>query len=106
VMGRGLENDSAQTMAFATVGAAELAFVFSCRSATEPPWRLPSNRYLLGAVAASASALAAIIYLPFLQAPFSTSALGPLEVAGVLACAALPAAAAELVKAAQRRRGR
>jgi hypothetical protein len=49
-----MAGDTAQTMAFATVALAELAFVFSCRSAAEASWHLPRNGYLLGAVGASA----------------------------------------------------
>ena len=102
LIGRVIAGDSAQTMAFATVALAELAFVFSCRSAAEASWRLPRNGYLLGAVGASAAVLAAIVYLPFLHEPLSTDALGAVEAVVVLALAAVPAAATELAKALNR----
>jgi P-type Ca2+ transporter type 2C len=103
VIGRELDSDAAQTMAFATVAVAELGFVFSCRSTSQPPWRLPTNRYLLASVAASAAVLVAVVYLPFLHSPFGTHALGLVEAAIVAAFAAVPATATEVTKAIARR---
>jgi hypothetical protein len=90
-------------MAFATVGLAELAFVFSCRSALVAPWRLPSNAYLTGSVAASTLLLVLAVYLPVHEA-LGTVPLQPAEVAVVPGLAAMPFAAVELAKAVLRRR--
>ena len=53
MVGRALGGGAGQTMAFLTVGLAELAFVFSCRSVLRPAWQVPRNAYLNGGVAAS-----------------------------------------------------
>jgi Ca2+-transporting ATPase len=104
LVGREL-GDGGQTMAFATVGLAELAFVFSCRSAFVAPWRLPRNSYLMASVAASVLLLALAIYVPAHEA-FGTVALGPLEVCVVVGLALIPFAAVELAKATVRRHSR
>jgi Ca2+-transporting ATPase len=102
LVGREL-GDGGQTMAFATVGLAELAFVFSCRSALVAPWQLPRNAYLTGSVAASTLLLVLAVYLPVHEA-LGTVPLQPVEVAVVLGLAAIPFAAVELAKAVLRRR--
>jgi Ca2+-transporting ATPase len=104
LVGREL-GDGGQTMAFATVGLAELAFVFSCRSALIAPWRLPRNAYLTGSVAASTVLLVLAVYLPVHEA-LGTVPLQPLELSIVVTLAAVPFAAVELAKAAVRRRRR
>jgi len=100
--GRALGEGSAQTMAFATVALAELAFVFACRSESVHAWREPWNGALVGAALVSAAFVAAVVYAPFLNAPFATVPLGPLELAVVLVLALVPAAGAELAKALHR----
>jgi Ca2+-transporting ATPase len=87
-----------QTMAFATVALAELVLVFSCRSPREPAWRLPRNAYLLASVALSTVVVALAVYVPALQDPFSTAALGAWDAAIVVALALVPAAFAEAGK--------
>jgi Ca2+-transporting ATPase len=104
LVGREL-GDAGQTMAFATVGLAELAFVFSCRSPIAAPWRLPRNSYLTVSVAASLLLLALTIYLPA-HGALGTVALGPLEVCVVVGLALIPFAAVELAKATLRRHSR
>jgi P-type Ca2+ transporter type 2C len=104
LIGREMAGDTAQTMAFATVALAELGFVFSCRSANEAPWRLPTNRYLFAAVGASVAALGAVVYLPLLHDPFGTSPLGLVEAGTVIGLAVFPAAATEVAKLMARRR--
>jgi Ca2+-transporting ATPase len=96
--------EAAQTAAFATIALAELGFVFSCRSELLPSWRLVPNRWLGLAVVASLVVLAAIVYVPALQAPFGTVGLQSRELAVVVALAALPAVVAEIVKTVVRRR--
>jgi Ca2+-transporting ATPase len=87
-----------QTMAFATVALAEVMLVFSCRSPREPAWRLPRNAYLLASVALSAVVVALAVYVPALQEPFGTAALGAGDAAIVVALALVPAAFAEAGK--------
>jgi calcium-translocating P-type ATPase len=97
--GRALGDGAAQTMAFATIAAAELTLVFSVRSVRRPPWRLPRNGYLEAAVLASVALLVASIYLPALHEPLGTVSLGLVEVAIVAVLAAAPVVLVELVKA-------
>jgi P-type Ca2+ transporter type 2C len=105
-VGRALDGDAGQTMAFVTVGLAELGFVFSCRSVLQPAWRVPWNPYLGGGVAASLLVLVIAVYAP-LHGAFGTVPLSPVELLIALGLALLPVTAVELAKAALRaRRGR
>jgi calcium-translocating P-type ATPase len=101
--GRALGGGVAQTMAFATIALAQLVFVFSCRSVTEPALAGPRNRLLLLGVAASAGLLALAVYLPPLGDPFATVPLGAAEAGIVLGFALVPFACAEGAKALRRR---
>jgi Ca2+-transporting ATPase len=103
LMGRSLDGEASQTMAFATIALAELAVVFAVRSPIDPAWKSPSNGYLFMGVATSAMLLVAAIYLPALHEAFGTVALDPTEAAVVAAFAAVPFALAEAGKAALRR---
>jgi magnesium-transporting ATPase (P-type) len=98
------DDESAQTMAFATLACAELALVFAMRSPRTAAWRLPLNRWLVGSVAASAAVAALAVYLPALHGPLQTTTLGPGEAAVVIAFAVLPFVVVELAKALLRRR--
>jgi Ca2+-transporting ATPase len=104
LIGRGFGGDSAQTMTFATLALSELLLVFSIRSPTLIIWRLPPNRWLLAAVAASSSFLAAAVYLPQAHKPFVTVSLGVLPALTAVALAAVPALLVEFAKLAARRR--
>ncbi|HKP56872.1 MAG TPA: cation-translocating P-type ATPase [Polyangiales bacterium] len=76
----------AQTMAFNTVVFAALFTVFNARSDDRSAFRgMFSNPWLWGAIGVSLLAQVAVIYLPFLQAAFSTTAL---SVRDWLVCAA------------------
>jgi len=101
--GRALGGGVAQTMAFATVALAQLLFVFSCRSVTEPALAGPRNRFLLAGVAASTALLALLVYVPPLGDPFATVPLGAAEAGIVLGLALVPFAAAEGAKALRSR---
>ena len=92
-----------QTMAFSTVGLAELVLVFSLRSPRRPAWRLGGNPLLWAAVAGSLLLLGLCVYLPFVQEALATVALSPPELAIVALCALAPAAVVELAKARRRR---
>lgn len=102
LLGRAIEPEAAQTMAFAAVALSELAFVFSCRSVAEPAWRVPFNPHLAGGVILSTALLIVTIYVPALRAPFGTVALGPGESAATLGLATVPFLVVELAKAARR----
>jgi magnesium-transporting ATPase (P-type) len=104
VIGREAAPDAAQTMTFATVALAELAFVYCIRSPRDAAWRGPRNRALLGSVLLSAAFLACAIYLAPLQAVFATTALGPAELGVVLALSLVPAALVEAAKLVRRGR--
>jgi Ca2+-transporting ATPase len=99
---RELRPEAAQTAAYATVGLAELLFVFSCRAELYPAWRLPRNRHLEAAVVGSLAFLLATIYVPALHDPFGTVSLTLGELGIVLSLSLLPALASESLKAAVR----
>ena len=101
-VGRALGGGAGQTMAFVTVGLAELAFVFSCRSVLRPAWRVPPNAYLTGGVAASVLVLAIAVYGP-VHGAFETVSLSAVELLVAVVLALVPAAAVELTKAVLRR---
>ncbi|MGZ8741117.1 MAG: cation transporting ATPase C-terminal domain-containing protein, partial [Gaiellaceae bacterium] len=82
-----------------TVALAELIFVFSCRSWQLPPWRLPANWWLAGAVVTSTAFVLAAVYVHPLHEPFKTVSLTGGELVLVFALAALPAVVTEAVKA-------
>jgi Ca2+-transporting ATPase len=66
----------AQTMAFTTLMLFQLFNVFNARSDEQSAFRgFFRNRWLWGAVGLSLALHAAVIYVPFLQAAFSTTAL-------------------------------
>ena len=102
VTGREIAPEQAQTMTYTTVALAELAAVFSFRSATDAAWRMPRNLYLLGGVAGSLLVLAATIYVPVLAEAWGAVELGATELAVVLGLALVPAAVIELAKATYR----
>jgi len=96
----------AETMAFATLSFSELLRAFSARSERHSLLRIGlfSNRAMLLAVVSSALILLAVIYLPFLQPLFDTVPLVWAEWRILLPLLVVPAVAAELTKAALRRR--
>ena len=102
IVGRALGGGAGQTMAFLTVGVAELAFVFSCRSVLRPAWRVPGNAYLTGGVAASLLVLVLAVYGP-VHGAFGTVPLSAVELLVALGLALVPAVAVELAKAVLRR---
>jgi magnesium-transporting ATPase (P-type) len=101
--GRALDDEAAQTMAFATIAIAELILVFAIRSPLRPFWAEPRNPLLLGGVALSAGLLFAAVYAPPLRMAFGTVALDAVEVGLVIAFAVIPFVVVELAKAILRR---
>jgi Ca2+-transporting ATPase len=105
VIGRAIDPDAAQTMAFATLAIAELALVFSIRSGTLPAWQARGNPLLLASVLVSFAFLVLAIYFAPLRDAFGTEALGIATAAIVASLAVAPAALTELAKVVLRRRG-
>jgi Ca2+-transporting ATPase len=95
-----------QTMAFATLALAELALVFSVRSAELAAWREPWNGSLVLAVLGSLAVLALIMLVPALHEPFGVLDLSAAQLAVVVGLAAAPALLVELAKALRRSRSR
>jgi Ca2+-transporting ATPase len=102
-LGRSLEPDAAQTMAFATLALSELLLVFSIRTGREPLGRGRRNTLLLAAVAGSLAVLALVVYVPFLHDAFGTTSLGAGATSIVVALALVPVLVAEAAKAVLRR---
>ena len=81
----------AQTVAFATLVMAQLIHVFDCRCERSVFERNPfENRWLVMAVALSTAMLLAVMYVPWLQPVFHTTALSLRDWALVLVAAAVP----------------
>jgi Ca2+-transporting ATPase len=98
LIGRVDDADTGRTLAFATLVAGQLLFVYSARS-TGPFWRAARNRALDGSVALSALVALATLSVPALRDAFSTTAMDPEQVLAVLALATIPLVADELYKA-------
>jgi Ca2+-transporting ATPase len=94
--------EAAQTRGFATVALAELVLVFSMRSRLEPAWRGPRNSYLLAGVGSSLLVVGVMLFLPSVRDSLGMTAPSSAEALLVVALAAVPAAAVELLKAVAR----
>jgi Ca2+-transporting ATPase len=103
LVGRELDHDAAQTMAFATVAIGELIAVFAVRSPLRPFWSEPRNTLLFGGIAVSAALLLVAIYLPPVHDAFGTVSLDVGQIGVVLGFAAVPFLLVELAKAVLRR---
>jgi Ca2+-transporting ATPase len=107
LVGRGLDGEASQTMAFATIALGELGLVFAVRSPVRAAWTEGRNPWLAAGAAASAAMVALVVYLPPLHEPFGTVSLDGPELASVLGFAIAPFAIVELGKSVVRtRRGR
>ena len=97
----------AQTMAFTTLMLFQLFNAFNARSDERSAFnRLFHNHWLWGAVGLSLALHACVVYVPFLQQAFSTSAL---TLGDWLTCAVVASSVlwtSELVKILGRARGR
>jgi P-type Ca2+ transporter type 2C len=105
LIGRGGGEVQAQTMAFVTLALSELALVFSLRSPVRPAWKAPRNPYLLASVVLSAVLVGFALYLPALNQPLGTVALGPADLGLAVLLAVAPFACVEIGKAVLRRAG-
>ncbi|MDY7076850.1 MAG: cation-translocating P-type ATPase [Chloroflexota bacterium] len=91
----------AQTMAFVTLSASELARAYTARSERASLFRLGvfSNKYMQYAVLLSIVLLLSVVYIPALQPVFGTVPLGMQEWTVVLPLLLVPGIAAEVTKA-------
>ncbi|MCL1790384.1 MAG: cation-translocating P-type ATPase [Peptococcaceae bacterium] len=83
---------TARTMAFTTLVMAQLCHVFECRSENKGIFEINlfSNLWLVSAVAVSFAMQIAVLYHPFLQEAFKTSALGSWQWVLILIASAGP----------------
>jgi Ca2+-transporting ATPase len=97
---RGVDVQTAETMAFVTLSLCELFRAFTVRAEFASIFRIGvfSNRYMLYAVALSAGLLLLVVNLPFLQPIFNTHFLAGREWLVVLGLALIPAIAEEFTK--------
>jgi len=105
---RALGEGTWQTMVFTTLGLSQMGNALAVRSDRESLFTLGllSNKFLLGAVLLTFALQMAVIYLPFLQRIFDTSALTLTQLGVSLALSTVVFAAVEMVKWVQRRGGR
>jgi len=96
----------AQTMAFVTLSASELARAYTARSERVSLFRLGvfSNPYMQYAVLLSIVLLLSVVYIPFFQPIFNTMSLGMREWTVILPLLLVPSVAAEITKAVVRLR--
>ncbi|OGO66158.1 MAG: ATPase [Chloroflexi bacterium RBG_19FT_COMBO_55_16] len=105
---RGVDVQSAETMAFVTLSLCELFRAYTVRSERQSIFRLGifSNRFMQYAVSLSVALLLLVINVPFLQPVFNTHFLSSNEWMVVLGLALVPAISEEITKAYLRWRGR
>jgi Ca2+-transporting ATPase len=105
---RGLDVQSAETMAFMTLSLCELFRAYTVRSERISLFKLGvfSNRYMQVAVGLSFTLLLLVVSVPFLQPVFNTHLPSARELAVVLGLALVPAVAEEITKMYLRHRDR
>jgi P-type Ca2+ transporter type 2C len=103
---RGVDVQTAETMAFATLSLAELFRAYTVRSERASVFRIGlfSNRYMQYAVGLSITLLVAVTAVPFLQPIFNTHFPSANEWTVVIGLALIPAISEELTKFFLRRR--
>ena len=105
---RGLDVQSAETMAFMTLSLCELFRAYTVRSERISLFKLGvfSNRFMQAAVGLSFTLLLLVVSVPFLQPVFNTHLPNARELMVVLALALVPAIAEEITKWYLRHRDR
>ncbi len=105
---RGVDVQTAETMAFVTLSLCELFRAYTVRSETQSVFRIGlfSNRYMQYAVLVSITLLLLVVSVPFLQPIFNTHFMSAKEWVVVLSLALIPAIAEEITKAYLRIRAR
>jgi Ca2+-transporting ATPase len=104
---RGIDVQTAETMAFVTLSLCELFRAYTVRSERISIFKLGvfSNKYMQYAVGLSIGLLILVVSLPFLQPIFNTHFPSPREWAVILTFSLVPAVAEEVFKAYLRWRG-
>jgi Ca2+-transporting ATPase len=97
---RGVDVQTAETMAFITLSLCELFRAYTVRSEKASIFRLGvfSNRYMQYAVGLSITLLLLVVSVPFLQPIFNTHFMSGREWAVVLGLAIIPAVSEEITK--------
>jgi Ca2+-transporting ATPase len=97
---RGVDVQTAETMAFVTLSLCELFRAYTVRSERVSIFRLGvfSNKYMQYAVLLSITLLLLVINVPFLQPVFNTHFLAPKEWLFVIGLSLIPAIAEEFTK--------
>jgi Ca2+-transporting ATPase len=97
---RGLDVETAETMAFVTLSLCELFRAYTVRSERASLFKIGvfSNRYMLLATGASILLLLLVCAVPFLQVVFNTHFLSVWEWSVVLGLALIPAISEEITK--------
>lgn len=103
---RNLSHEVWQTMVFTTLGLSQMGNVLAVRSDRESLFKLGllSNKWLLGSVILTILLQMAVIYVPFLQKVFDTTALTAGQLGISLALSTVVFMAAEISKAIHRHR--
>jgi Ca2+-transporting ATPase len=97
---RGIDVQTAETMAFVTLSLCELFRAYTVRSERASLFKIGvfSNRYMQYAVGLSIVLLILVVSVPFLQPIFNTHFPAPREWAVVIGLALIPATAEEITK--------
>jgi Ca2+-transporting ATPase len=99
-IGRGINLDLAETMAFVTLSVSELLRAYTARSENVTVFKIGvfSNPVMNWAVLASLVLIIAVVYVPFLQPIFNTTAIDLTHWLMILPLILLPSIVAELSK--------
>jgi Ca2+-transporting ATPase len=99
-IGRGIDLDLAETMAFVTLSVSELLRAYTARSENVTVFKIGvfSNPVMNWAVLASLVLIIAVVYVPFLQPIFNTTAIDLTHWLMILPLILLPSIVAELSK--------
>jgi Ca2+-transporting ATPase len=105
---KGMEVQTAETMAFVTLSLCELFRAYTVRSERISLFKLGmfSNKYMQYAVGLSLLLLLLVVFVPFLQPIFNTQPLAGKEWLVVLVLALIPAVAEEITKFFLRRQAK
>jgi len=99
-LGLGESLVKARTFAFTTLAMLEMTHVLNCRSETRSIFRIPllSNLYLILAILTTILLQALVVYVPFFQGIFGTTALNLGEIGLIILLSLSPIVAVELQK--------
>jgi len=105
-IGNRVSLDLAETLAFVTLSVSELLRAYTARSEYYPLVKIGifSNKGMNLAVFSSLVLILAVVYVPFLQPIFNTSAIDAIHWLMILPLILLPSIAAEIMKAIQFKR--